>query len=346
MKLPISALVACVALVAADHAAAQWTWTPETGRFVNMKNLPRESPELQVEYTRSLLVGGEYDRAFNETNKFDTFYGGTEYAAENQYLRGEIRLGEKKFVDSAKEFQKVIAKYPDSKWYDDVIRKEYEIGDLLFEKGQRRMNTGTSKFLRKSRYLKKLNFMANRPFKKAIDVYTMVIENQPFTPEAAEAQYKIGKCHFAREQYLDAGFEYRRVVEDYPDSTWVREASFDLTRCYEEASLDPDYDQAPAQLAMESIAEFKRRFPDDERVKEREDVSETMRESIAEQRFRTARQYERRQDLDAARIYYEIAAYEFSGTKAAENAAQWIEQNPRQNDLQSAFVGRAVVAAP
>jgi outer membrane protein assembly factor BamD len=346
MKLPISGLLACLAFVAAGGAAAQWTWTPETGRFVNMNNLPRETPELQVEYTRSLLVGGEYDRAFDETDKFDRFYRGSDYAADNQYLRGEIRLGQEKYVDSATEFQKVISKYPDSKLYDDVIGKQYKIGDLLFEKGQRRMSTKTAKTLQHSRYLKKLNFMANRPFKRAVDVYTMVIENQPFTPEAAEAQYKIGKCHFAREQYLDAGFEYRRVVEDYPDSKWVREASFDLTQCYEKASLDPDYDQAPAQLAIDAIAEFKRRFPEDGRVTERETVSETMRENIAEQRFRTARQYERRQDLDAARIYYDITAYEFAGTKAAEKATEWIGQNPRQNDLQSAFVGRAVVAAP
>ena len=206
------------------------------------------------------------------------------------------------------------------------------------------MSTKTSKFLQKSRYLKKLNFMATRPFKRAVTVYSTVIENQPFTPEAAEAQYKIGKCHFARQSYIEAGFEFRRVVEDYGDSKWVREASFDLTRCYEEAALDPDYDQAPAQLAIDSIAEFKRRFPDDERVKDREAVSETMRGNIAEQRFLTARGYERRQDLDAARIYYEIAAYEFSGTEASAKAATWIEEHPRQDRLQAAFVGHAVAA--
>jgi len=340
-----SRLTTLAVFLAAGAACAQWTWTPETGRFVNMSNLPKETPELQVEYSRSLLVGGQYKQAFDETDKFNEFYGESEFADDNQYLRGEIKFSDGKYVTAAKEFQAVIAKYPESPLYEDVIRKQYEIGDDLFARGEKRMATRTSRMLQRSQYLRKLNFMANRPFKQAIDVYTMVIENQPFTPEAAEAQYKIGKCNFARQQYLDAGFEYRRVIEDYADSEWVREASFDLTRCYEEAALDPDYDQAPAQLAMDSIAEFKRRFPDDARVADRETVSSKMRESIAEQRFRTARHYEKRLDLDAARIYYEIAAREFSGTEASQKAAEWLDKNPPQNDLQSAFIGNAVASA-
>lgn len=339
-------LWACAVFLAAAGAQAQWTWTPETGRFVNMDNLPKETPELQVEYTRSLMVGGEYDKAFNETDKFTKFYADTDFADENQYLRGEIRFAEKKYTQAADQFQQVISKYPESELYDDVIKKQYEIGDSLYAKGEERLQGRTSKTLRSSAYLSRFDFRTNRPFKKAVDVYSKVIENQPFTPEAAEAQYKVGKCHFAQAHYLDAGFEYRRVIEDYPDSTWVREATFDLTRCYEEAALDPDYDQAPSQLALEAVAEFKRRFPDDERIPEREEMSVVMREKIAEQRFRTARHYEKRLDLDAARIYYEIAANEYAGTEAATKAAEWLANNPPKNDLQSAFLGRAVVAQP
>lgn len=346
MKVPMRGLLVCAVFLAAAGAEAQWTWTPETGRFVNMDNLPKETPELQVEYTRSLLVGGEYDRAFDETEKFNKFYGDTDFADENQFLRGEIRLAEKKYTQASDQFQQVISKYPESELYDDVITKQYEIGDSLYAKGEERLESRTSKTLRKSDYTRRLDFRTNRPFKKAVEVYTTVIENQPFTPEAAEAQYKVGKCHFAQANYLDAGFEYRRVIEDYPDSPWVREATFDLTRCYEEASIDPDYDQAPSQLAIDAVAEFKRRFPDDERIPEREEMSAVMREKIAEQRFRTARHYEKRLDMDAARIYYEITAYEFSGTEAAAKASDWLEKNPQRHDVQSAFLGRSVVTVP
>jgi len=58
----------------AVSAQAQWTWTPQTGRFVNMKRMPKETAELQIEYTRGLLVEGNYRKALRETEKFTEFY--------------------------------------------------------------------------------------------------------------------------------------------------------------------------------------------------------------------------------------------------------------------------------
>ncbi len=337
-------LSACVLLTvcAAGTASAQWVWTPETQRFVRMDNLPKESPELQVEYQRKLLLEGDYKRAWTETEKFDRFYSDSDFADQNQYIRGEIRLAQQKYVDSAEEFQKVVSTHPGTGLYDEVIQQQYDIGDTLYEKGLKRTNDGETSEWMTHRPMSWINAIRRRPFKNAVEVYTIVIENQPFTPEAAEAQYKIGKCHFAREKYLEAGFEFRRVIEDYPDSEWVREASYDLTRCYEESSLDPTYDQAPSRLAIETIGEFERRFPDDPRVEERQAISSEMLEKIAAQRLMNARYYERRKDLDAARIYYELTATEFAGTEAAVAAREWLDGHTEQPDLQSAFLGPAV----
>lgn len=336
-----SGIAVCL-LISAAPASAQWTWTPETGRFVNMGNLPKETPELQVEYTRSLVVGGQLSKAMDETKKFTEFYPDTEYADDNQFLRGKIRLAQEDYVKAAEEFQQVITVYPESPLYDDVISNQYEIGDALFEKGRKRFER-TSKGFRPWRPITRFNPFRRRPLKKAIDVYTMVIDNQPFTPEAAEAQYKTGLCYFTREEYLEAGFEFRRVLEDYAESEWVREASFHLTRAYEEAALGPDYDQAPSKLAIGSIGAFSRRYPADSRVTERREVSQKMRETIAEQRYRTARFYEKRRRLDSARIYYEIVAGEFEGTEAAEKAKKWLAENPPDGKAHTAFVGPAVL---
>lgn len=329
-------------LTAVFSAQAQWTWTPETGRFVNMDSLPKETAELQVEYTRSLVLGGDLGKALNETEKFSKFYPDTEYADDNQFLRGEIKFAKKDYLDAAEEFQQVISVYPESPLYDDVIANQYKIGDTLYEKGLKQRERA-SKGFKPWRRMNRFNPFRRRPLKKAIDVYTIVIDNQPFTSEAAEAQYKTGLCYFTRREYLEAGFEFRRVIEDYAGSEYVREAYFYLTRSYQEAALSPDYDQAPGNLAIGAIGEFARRYPGDSRVAERREVSDEMRESIAEQRYRTAKFYEKRVQLDSARIYYEIVAGEFEGTKAAEKAEKWLAENPPDGKAHAAFVGPAVV---
>lgn len=296
-------------------AEAQWTWTPQTGRWINIKRLPKETAELQIEHARSLMIQGEFAQAIDETEKFYKYYGDSEIADQNQFLRGEIRLSQNKLLDAAKEFQLVVSKYPDSALYDKVIEKQYEIGDKLYQQGQDRLN-------------KKWRLGRKRPFKRAITVYSMVINNQPFTDAAAEAQYKVGLCHHTRKEYVEAAHEYKRVIEDYSTSEWVDEACNGLAECYYDASRPPEYDQEPSQLAIGAIDEFKLRYPNDERVAGLDEKRVKMRETIAGQRLNTARFYEKRRNFNAARVYYEMLAKEFPDTSSGESAAKWLEENP------------------
>jgi len=316
---PVSACCAGAAIAAlmllAMPAHGQWTWTPQTGRWINIKNLPKETAELQLEFARGLLVKGDHDKAFKETNKFAKFYPDSDLADQNQFLRGEIRMAQGKLSGAANEFQLVVSTYPDSALYEDVIAKQYEIGDAFYEKGQIRLH-------------KKWRLFRKRAFKQAIEVYSMVIDNQPFTDAAAEAQYKVGLCHHTRNEYIEAAYEYKRVIEDYATSEWVDDASHGLAICYCDSAKEPDYDQEPSQLAVNAIDDFTERFPDDQRVAELEDKRAEMRESIAQQRLRTAHFYEKRRNFGAARTYYELLVEKFDDTAAAATAQQWIEDNP------------------
>lgn len=306
-------------------ASAQWTWTPETKRWINVKRLPKETAELQLEYARSVMLEGDYKKALRETDKFDDYYSDSPMADQNQFLRGDVRMQQGKLEQAAKEYQQVVAKHPDSAMFNDVIAKQYEIGDHFYEKGQKREQ-------------RRFGLFAKAPYKKAIDVYGMVIENQPFTEAAAQAQYKLGLCHFARDEYVEAAFEYRRVVEDYANSDWVDEASYGLAQTYYTSSLPPDYDQTPSKLAIDAIDEFKTRFPGDERVADLDAKRTEMRERIAKQRLQTAQFYEKRRDFTAARLYYDVVAKQFGETSAAQQAKAWLEANPLNSDDPSSFI--------
>lgn len=294
-------------------AEAQWTWTPQTGRWINVKRLPKETPELQVEYARSLMVQGDYKKALRETDKFKDYYGDTDFADDNQFLRGEIKMAQGEDLGAAKEFQQVVSNYPDSDLFDKVIAKQYEIGDRFYDKGQSNLDR---KFWRP---------WQKRPFRRAIDVYAMVIDNQPFTSAAAEAQYKVGLCHFTLKEYTEAAYEYRRVIEDYAGSDWVDEASYGLATCYYKASLPPAYDQSPSLLAVGAVDDFKVRFPNDSRVAELDGIRTEMVNRVAEQRLMTAKFYEKRRKFDAAAIYYEVVAEQFPGTPSATEADAWLK---------------------
>lgn len=310
VRRPWTLLAALLLAVLAVEAHAQWTWSPQTGRWINLKRLPKETPELQVEFARSLYLDGELKKALRETEKFDRFYGDVDaWADDNQFLRGQIEAAQGDYLKAAREFQQVIVNYPDSPLYDEVIAQQYDIGDMLYARGQRNLEE-------KGWW----NIFRKRPLRRAIEVYGMVLENEPFTNAAAEAQYKVGLCHFALDQYIEAAYEYRRVVEDYGRSEWVDEASYGLAQCYYQGSHPPEYDQEPSYLAIDAVEAFQARFPGDPRTDELEQVAGEMRDRIAEQRLLTAQFYEKRRRFEAARIYYEVVVEQFPGTPAAEQA--------------------------
>ena len=305
----------CLMLLSAVSAQAQWTWTPQTGRWVNIKRLPKETPELQLEHARGLMLQGKYDQAWRETEKFEQFYAQSEWADDNQYLRGEIRMAQGRHLQAARAFQHLITAYPDTSLYDQAIAQQYLIGDTLYARGQERMQ-------------ERWSFYRKRPLKRAIEVYSMVVDNQPFTPQAAEAQYKIGLSHYARKEWVEAAFEYRRVVEDYPASEWVDDASFGLAMTYYRQSLPPEYDQSPSQLAADAVDTFVERYPGDARVPELQEIRGEMQEKMAAHRLKIAQFYEKRRDFRAAKIYYGVVVEQFPGTAAAGTAQEWLDAHP------------------
>lgn len=317
MRISLKSVLAMTAvlILGAAVAQAQWTWTPQTGRWVNLKKLPKETPELQVEYARSLMLEGELGKAMRETEKFDKFYKDSPLAPENQFVRGEIRMREGKLTSAAKDFQQLLSAYPQSDKYNEAIAKQYEIADSLYDKGQKQIH-------------KVWNLFRKRPMRRASEVYSMVVENQPFTATAAEAQYKIGLCHYACKEYVEAAYEYRRVVEDYSGSDWVDEASYGLVQCYYAAALPPKYDQTPSELAIESIDTFLAKYPSDERGADCKEKRAEMRDRVAEQRLSIAKFYEKRRDFDSARIYYQAIVDGYSDTKVNDEAKGWLDAHP------------------
>lgn len=295
-------------------AMAQWTWTPQTGRWVNLKRMPKESAELQLEYARSLKIDGDYRRALKETDKFRQFYANDSLADENEFLRGEILLAMGKRMDAAKTFRNLLNTHPDTRRFDEAVRYLYQIGDEYYESGMKRME-------------KRFALFRKRPLKRAAEVYGMVVENQPFTAAAAEAQYKIGLSHQARKEYIEAAYEFRRVIEEYGGSDWVDDASFSLASSYVKGALKPEYDQSPSELAVEAIDDFIAWYPDDPRNEDLRAKRAAMRESIARQKLNVARYYERRREFGAAKLYYELIADSFADTPQAETARAWLDKN-------------------
>jgi len=295
-------------LCAMGSAGAAWIWTPETGRWINPKNQPKETAEAQLEYARQLRLAGDYGKALSEYEKLFRFYPDSELCAGAQFQVGELYEAKGDYRRASAEYQKVISNWPASDLFDKVTEKQYEIADRFYQQGTDR--TGGIRLFR-GRYVR-----------RAIETYQHVIENAPFGRAAARAQYRIAECYFVTGRYLEATYEYQKVLDEYPASEWAGQATYGLAMCYYKQALPAEYDQTIARKAVEQFRLFVRLHPTDSKVAEAEARIAELRADMARQQLVIARFYERIEKPDAARLYYRSAAAKYPETEAAREAAE------------------------
>jgi outer membrane assembly lipoprotein YfiO len=292
-------------------AGAGWVWTPETGRWINPKNQPKETPEAQLEHARQLRLAGNYGKALSEYEKLFRFYPDSDLCPEGQFQVGELYEAKGDYSRASAEYQKVVSNWPASDLFDKVTEKHYEIADRFYQQGTDR--TGGIRLFR-GRYVR-----------RAIETYQRVIENAPFGRAAARAQYRIAECYFVTGRYLEATYEYQKVLDEYPTSDWAGQATYGLAMCYYRQALPAEYDQTIARKAVEQFRLFARMHPGDPKVADAEAKIGELRADMARQQLVIARFYERIEKTDAARLYYRSAASKYPETEAAREAAETLK---------------------
>ena len=151
-----------------------WIWTPKTGKWINPKNLPKDSPKEQFVYAKSFLDEKKYEEAKREFRKLLKAYPKSFEASESQYFLGIIDQEQGNFYEAYQAFQKTIDKYPFSERIQEIIGLEYNIGEK-FMAGEKRKAMG-------------IVLPVDNP---AIEIFGKVVENSTYGLLAPKAQYKL-----------------------------------------------------------------------------------------------------------------------------------------------------------
>jgi outer membrane protein assembly factor BamD len=299
----------CVILfLSAGTAYPYWIWTPKTGKWVNPKNVAKDSPKAQFEFAKGFFDEKKYADALREFNKLLKEYPKSFEASESQYYLGLINEEQGNLYEAFLAYQKVIDKYPFSDRIKEIIEKEYNIADK-FMSGYKRKALGVT-------------LPVENP---AIEILTKVIENSTYGPLAPKAQYKLGLVLKSLQRYYEAEDAFNKVIANYPDSEWAEPARFQIASCRAAVSRGPDYDQGAMQDAKQKFEEFARDHPDALLSKEAEDNINKLREKEAEASYNIAVFYEKQKDYKAATIYYNNVLDNYSDSSWAAKALERVK---------------------
>jgi outer membrane protein assembly factor BamD len=288
-------------------AYAFWIWTPETKKWVNPKNAPKESPQEQLNFAKTYYQAKDYKAALEEFKKLIKHYGDAVEAPEAQYYLGMCLEELGKYYESADAYQKVITKYPFSTRTEDVLERQYIVAQKL-------LDTRTS--------FVGINMTGENA---AIEVFRRIIENAPYGKYAAASQYKIGLVQKARGYFQEATDEFQKVVDDYPDSEWAEPAKFQIALCADRSSLDASYDQSFTEEAKTKFKDFIQRHPDAELTGEAEGRIEALRDKEAEANFKIGEFYEKQNAPESAKVYYDHVIKTFEKSPWAAKALERLQ---------------------
>lgn len=291
-----------------EKAYPYWIWTPKTGKFVNPKAEPKETPKEQFEYAKGFYDAKQYDDAKREFKKVLKAYPKSFEASEAQFYLGLVEEEQGKLYEAYQEYQRVIDKYPFSERIQDIIEREYKIAEQ-FMAGEKRKALGVT-------------LPVENP---SIEIFTKVIENSTYGPLAPKAQYKLGLVLKSLERYYEAEDAFNKVISTYPDSEWVEAAKFQVASCRARISRGPDYDQGAAQEAKEKFEAFVKEHPDAVLSEDAEKSIQELRIKEAESSFGIALFYEKQKQFKAAKIYLENIINNYSDTPWAKKAEEKIK---------------------
>ncbi|HNX81039.1 MAG TPA: outer membrane protein assembly factor BamD [Candidatus Omnitrophota bacterium] len=274
--------------LSATPAYPYWIWTPKTKKFINPKLQPKPTPQEQFEFAKGFFDIRNFEEARKEFQKLLSAYPKAFEAAESQYYLGRIDEALGKPYEAFLSYQKVVEKYPFSERIQEIIERQYKIGEA-FMSGEKRKALGVT-------------LPVENP---SIEIFAKVIENSTYGPLAAKTQYKLGLVLKGLMRYYEAEEAFNKVISNYPDSEWVEASKFQIASCRAAVSRGPDYDQGAAQEAKGKFEEFIKEHPDAVLSTEAEKNIDQLRDKEAQSDFEIAALYEKQQEYKAAKIYYE-----------------------------------------
>ena len=308
-KIIIFLMVLLAAQVYMGSLFAYWIWTPETGKFINPRRVVKETPEKQFEWAKGFLEAEDYKKAIAEFEKLIKHYPLSKLASEAQFYLGLCYENTVRYYKAFQNYQLVIDKYPYTERVEEIIEREYRIGNLFYT-GQKAKVFGMAVLSAKD---------------KAVEIFSKVVENAPYGEYADVAQYKLGQCYIQMHDYINAALAFKEIIENYPNSPLVDDAKYQIAMCAASSSTGPEYNEEDTDKAIKEFRDFVKRYPDSHMEKEARHFIGKLQDQKAETAFGIARFYERRGNSKSAAIYYEEVLDDYPESEWAGKALERLQ---------------------
>jgi len=285
--------------------SAEWVWSPQTG-WIGPAGAVKDSPEEQLAFAVAFFDRHEYERAEKEFKKLLRAYKDSREAAEAQYYLGRCQEEQGDYYKAFLAYRKTIQTYPSTKRFDEILEREYQMGNYFLAGKKRKVLGGVALLPARD---------------KAVEIYEAIVEDGPFSEYGELAQYKLGLAHMALKDYEPAVSAFEQLISRYPQSPLVDDARFQIAQASLKGTFAPEYDQSPTDLAIRELEAFVKEYPESELASDAATRLIELKNRRAQHEYQVAQFYERRKQPASAVVYYDTIVQQYAGTPWAGKAA-------------------------
>ena len=320
----LSFLILLVTLVALTpfRSPAPLTYIPGEGWYYESYGengkwqRPRAKDQLQV--AEEAFTAKNYSTTLHAAHRILRVWPLSDYAPRAEYLVGRCLEVKHKDESAFNAYQKIIEKYPKSGEYNEVLLRQYEIGNR-FLGGQ---------------WFRVWDILPLYPsMDETANLYGKIVANGPYSEVAPHAQLRIGAAREKQKDFSAAVRAYELAADRYHNQPEIAaDAMYRAGVSWEKQADTAEYDQGAAAKAIAAYTDFMTFYPDDKRVADAQRALIKLKGEQVRGSFKIAQFYEANRKWAGAVVYYNDVLQLDANSPLAAPARQRIDAlKPRLN---------------
>ena len=232
---------------------------------------------------------GKADRAIKLYDKTATEYPSAPSAGQARYRQAQLLEQKGEVVKSFDAYQKFITRYQGNGLYATALERQAKMAQAAAD------GEVKSSFL---------GLKSKLPLERIVTMLGNVRDNAPRSATSSRAQFTIGELYQGRDKPKEAIDAYRKLVRDQPDSPEAPEALFRVGVILTEEASKGNQNQATLELARESFNDYLTQYPGQKRSAEARKFLSNLGGLELERTFSVAEFYLKTGQIESAKVYY------------------------------------------
>ncbi len=317
-RITFSLLVTLVTLAIPSQLSAEVVWSPGTGWRIEggalsgLTGLEGRNALDLMNKAREKEEKGNYGSALKTYRKVIKKYSTSIYTPEALYRSAKLYLKRKQYAKSFDAYAGIIARYPNTPRFNEIIGEQYRIASALLD-GAR------------THYWGWMPGLPDRP--KGIEHFERILLEAPYSDYAPLALMNIARGHQRMNNSIYAIDALDRMINNHPQSLLSSDAYLKLAQTHASLVQGPNHDQAATQEAITYFQDFMILFPGDPNVAAAETGLDDMRTMLAKSKIVMADFYfYKRDNYTAARVFYNEAITVYPDSAVADIAKERLSE--------------------